>query len=285
MSKTSVLTIGINNYPGVGSDLRGCVNDARDMSRLHSPNRSSTPDAIDRSPFFHSADTLKILVDDQCKQKAVIQAVGTFLSDLNDGDFGFLWLSSHGSYVKDADGDEPDKTDEVIVCQDFGLWTDDKIKRLIEMRNPNSLLFLGTDACHSGTVHRLYIPENQPMPDKRVRFLPPDHFPEHAKVQKAPVRPPTPAIRIASQSALKNVIHFAGCQDTEFCYDASFQNKPNGAFTYYLLKALSTLKPGATFGEWFSVACRYLPSVEYPQKPRCNAKPGVLALPIPLRKG
>ena len=281
MSKVHGLVVGINDFEGTQNDLSGCVNDALDINRLLSTEHlSGSP--IDQLPFFHNADSVTILLDQQAKLAQALSAVNTLLSKLGDDDLGFLWFSQHGTYVKDKNGDEPDGNDEALVFQDFGLWIDDNIYKTLSKRNPKSRLFLGTDACHSGTVHRMYSPVGR-LVNRRVRYMPADHFPIGKRPEVAPLR--QRGVFVKRQDPLPNVIHMAGCQDIEYCFDASFRQRPNGAFTYYLLKALSTLKPGAVYGDWFKAVGGFLPSVEYPQQPRCNAKPECLAWPIPLRKG
>ena len=49
---------------------------------------------------------------------------------------------------------------------------------------------------------------------------------------------------------------------------ASEQQASNGAFTYYALKALKTLKPEATYIDWHKAIIKYLPSANYPQSPQ-----------------
>jgi len=263
------LQIGINDFPGSDSDLSGCVNDARDISRLLSPNKSNVGDALDKVPFFHNAASNVTLLDSQAKLKKAIEAVGTVLSKLNDGDMAFLWFSQHGTFTDDTE------RHEALVFNDFGLWTDTKIARLLSVRNPKSFVVIGTDACHTGTKSRSVA--------KHSRFLPTFKFPVSERPQQLNI--PRAVQRLLPAKSLDNVIHFAGCQAAEVCYDTSFNNRPNGAFTYYLLRALMTLTPGATFGDWFQAVCKVLPTKEYPQSPCVNAKPNMLAMRIPLKKG
>ena len=159
MGKIHTLTIGINKYDDPNSNLSGCVNDSWDLTRLFARDKLYG-DAIDRLPFFHNADSQMKLHDRKASLKTAIETVGTFLSKLNDGDFGLLWFSQHGSYIKDVSGDEVDKTDEVLVFSDFGLWTDDKIMKTLKTRNPKSLLFVGSLvlAATSFDLHALSMP-------------------------------------------------------------------------------------------------------------------------------
>lgn len=275
--------VGINDFVGTGNDLAGCVNDANDIARLLRPVSTMVGDAIDTTPFFHCSTQVTMLLDSQATLKAATAVLKTFVASLEPEELGFIWFSQHGTFVKDLNRDEPDGTDEALVFQDLGLMIDDEVGKILAKRKSGSYIFLGTDSCHSGTVQRLYQPVDR-KPERKVRYLPPERLP-------LSVRPTISQMRAlgavkANQAPLQGVIHFAGCQDTEYCYDAQFKSRPNGAFTYYLLRrALQALKPGATFGDWFTAVRGFLPSVEYPQSPKCNAYSSMLALPLPLRKG
>ena len=59
----------------------------------------------------------------------------------------------------------------------------------------------------------------------------------------------------------------AGCQDTEFSYDAWFNGRPNGAFTYAALQVLPQLAADATYRDWYRAIRQALPTAEYPQTP------------------
>jgi hypothetical protein len=59
----------------------------------------------------------------------------------------------------------------------------------------------------------------------------------------------------------------SGCQDTEYSYDAWFQGRPNGAFTYVALRALKSLPAKATYRDWYKAIRKVLPSRQYPQTP------------------
>ena len=59
----------------------------------------------------------------------------------------------------------------------------------------------------------------------------------------------------------------AGCQDYQFSYDADFNGRPNGAFTFFALQALSKLKATATYVDWFKAISKALPSQSHPQSP------------------
>jgi hypothetical protein len=66
-----------------------------------------------------------------------------------------IWIhySGHGSQIRDTNGDESDRKDEVIVPSDYargGVISDDMIFKVIKQSKcPTMLLF---DSCNSGTV-------------------------------------------------------------------------------------------------------------------------------------
>ena len=61
----------------------------------------------------------------------------------------------------------------------------------------------------------------------------------------------------------------AGCTDTQYSWDTSFKGRPNGAFTYYALKALATLPASASYADWFKkITPTFLPTNQLPQNPQ-----------------
>lgn len=63
-----------------------------------------------------------------------------------------LFYVGHGTNVKDIDGDEDDGFDEALFFVDGVVVDDVLISHLIENKNPDNVLTLITDACHSGTI-------------------------------------------------------------------------------------------------------------------------------------
>lgn len=74
----------------------------------------------------------------------------------------------------------------------------------------------------------------------------------------------------------------AGCEEgpDHFSYDANFNNRPNGAFTYFALRALKTLPANASYRDWHSAIRRSLPSTNYPQKPQLVGTKSTITSPI-----
>lgn len=175
--------------------------------------------------------------------------------------------------MPDEDGDEPDNTDECICPYDVrtkGYITDDELFLLYSNKLPGVKLFIISDSCHSGSVAR-FAPITTPPtvrgpkpPQRKVRFLPPESFLSKRTVSKLGI---TKTLRRSSPPGRYAGLLMSGCQDTEYSYDAYFQGRPNGAFTFAALKTLKALKANATYSDWYKAIKKILPSQQYPQSP------------------
>lgn len=245
------LCVGINDYPGTNSDLSGCVNDAKDWSA-----------ALEARGF-----TVRQLFDKAATKKAMYGEMERLVTDAKSGDLVVIQYSGHGSYVPDVDGDEPDGTDEVLCPHDIAKGnplTDDELNDLFVQRDRGVKIVLISDSCHSGTVAKFAAPpRGSGEQTTRARFMPPATFlPEEAVAPLGSRR----ARRVASPPGRQSgALLMSGCQDTEFSYDAWFNGRPNGAFTF---AALSTLKKAnSTYRQWHAAIRQMLPTSQHPQSP------------------
>lgn len=249
MSKRA-LCIGINDYPGTGSDLSGCVNDAKDWS------------AELKSRGFEVTQ----LLDKKATHAAMTKAIGGLVSGGKKGDTLVITYSGHGTWVPDSSGDEADGRDEGLCPYDIGTvgpLLDDDIRVLFDKRAAGARVVLISDSCHSGSVTRGRDDDLDPgMP--RARFLPLEAWMPAFELPITSTRPP--ALVSGLRRAGGDVL-LAGCQDTEYSWDTSFKGRPNGAFTYYALKTLRETKP-TTYEAWYNAIRGYLPSSRLPQAPQ-----------------
>jgi hypothetical protein len=107
----------------------------------------------------------------------------------------------------------------------------------------------------------------------RARFLPPAAWLPANRLPRAAngeilARRETRGARLGGMALVGGDLLLAGCTDTEYSYDANFDERPNGAFTYYALKTLPTLPADATYAHWYQAIRAYLPSSNYPQSPQ-----------------
>jgi hypothetical protein len=251
------LCIGINDYPGTGSDLAGCVNDVQDWAAM-----------LQKKGFVVSR-----LIDKQATGKSIRSSIESTIGKAKSGDMVVIQYSGHGSYVPDENGDEPDNTDECICPYDInskGPVTDDELFDLYSAKASGVKLVVISDSCHSGTVAK-FAPITTPptikgrgAPTRKVRFMPPANFLSKRDLGKLGIGR---GLRRSNPPGRYAALLIAGCQDTEYSYDASFQGRPNGAFTFVAIRALSGLSANASYKQWFQAIRKALPSQQYPQSP------------------
>ncbi|MGZ8516531.1 MAG: caspase family protein [Chitinophagaceae bacterium] len=257
MEKKLALCIGINDYPGTGSDLSGCINDANDWSKI----------------LTQKGFTVKKLLDKDATRKNILDEMKALIVQAVKGDSVILQYSGHGTYIPDKDSDESDGTDECLCPYDLytkGPVTDDELNDLFTSKKNGVRLVLFSDSCHSGTVTRFAEITTPPTtsgknaPVRKVKFLPPANFLSKRDLAKLGT---TRMFRRSSPPGRYGSLLMSGCQDVEYSYDAWFQNRPNGAFTFVALETLKHLKPGATYQDWYKAIRKVLPSQQYPQSP------------------
>lgn len=145
------LLVGVDDYksPTV-NDLRGCVNDIRDIESLLT------------TTFEFDAAGIRSLPNDKATRAAILGAFREHLIDkARPGDVALFYYSGHGSRMRDASGDETgDGMDETIVPHDsrqgnvFDI-TDDELNALVRQllaKTDNVTVIL--DSCHSGSGAR-----------------------------------------------------------------------------------------------------------------------------------
>jgi hypothetical protein len=251
------LCIGINDYPGTGNDLAGCVNDAHDWASV-----------LESRGF-----AVRAMLDRDATKANIVAALQRLIGEASAGDSIVVTYSGHGTFVPDEAGDEPDARDEALCPYDIdqgNVLLDDEIHALFSRRAANVRIVLISDSCHSGSVIRWAPPDRSsgaPLP----RFLPPATWMrESALPRDAQGRVLTrmPAGSKAVAFAAGGDLLMAGCMDSEFSYDARFAGRANGAFTYYALKTLPALAQNATYADWYAAIRRYLPGASYPQTPQ-----------------
>ena len=252
------LCIGINDYPGTGSDLSGCVNDANDWA------------AELRARGFE----VELLLDQNATGDAIRSAIQGMLARAKKGSLVVITNSAHGSFQVDEDGDEEDGMDECWCPYDIvenGPIIDDELNALFERRRKSVRLVVISDSCHSGTVSRLARDEDAVGPDgatspaPAVRFLAPEVFVK--ELQHRSHGGLADRRFTASPPGRNSALLLSGCQDAEYSYDAWFAGRPNGAFTHTALRVLRSLPSDATYEEWHRRIRLNLPSQRYPQTP------------------
>jgi len=272
MAKRAVL-IGINKHQIPGADLRGCVNDVRNIRR-----------ALTELFGFRSAD-IQELTDFKATKKNMQAAIGGLVASGRAGDVLYLHYSGHGSNVPDKNGDEADFRDEILCPTDLD-WkdplTDDWLRRAFNGLRAGVSLTVVMDCCHSGSNTRQIRP-----PDARVieRYLPSpwDIMAEESgrKLRGKPRATVHKASRSARQrsdvviAAIGEVL-ITGCRDTQTSADAWLGGAYNGALTHSLAAALRGARGRLTNRELHAETTRRLRSGRFSQVPQLEARKAAL---------
>lgn len=247
------LCVGINDYPGTGSDLRGCVNDANDWAEV-----------------LQARDYKVVTVLDGAATRVnMVQELEALIGKGQSGDTLVFTFSGHGSWLPDENGDEDDARDEMLCPHDIAenqYLLDDQLAEIFGRKRSGVSLFFLSDSCHSGSVAKAFAQplfpaaaQTHPVP----RMLPPEVFlKDTAALEKAFT------IAAAGAKTTKQAypaLLVSGCRDTEYSYDAWFNGRANGAFTRNAIEALKDdpKSPRA----WHQAIRKHLPSTIHPQSP------------------
>lgn len=148
--KRKALLIGINYFSHPRGQLKGCINDVKNMSAYLNQN------------FGYAREDMVILTDDQQNpmsqptKQNILRAMHWLVKDARPNDSLFFHYSGHGGLTEDLDGDEEDGYDEVIYPVDFrtvGHIVDDEMHAImVKPLQPGVRLTAIFDSCHSGSA-------------------------------------------------------------------------------------------------------------------------------------
>jgi hypothetical protein len=274
------LLIGINRYPYLAPryQLDGCVNDVEALQEL----------LVGRFGFSQEAPFFTVLKEEQATRDHILQAMAALVEQVGSDDIVVFFFAGHGSQVllRDSsayiqayqslvpyDSARPDVLSGERANQDIlDVEVHDWLLRLAERTPFITLLF---DCCHSATAHR------DPLdlqPSTKSRRLTPGtlNAQDHASLRvTAPrrdiVRGPSGWLPLSERYTV-----LAACRDEETAgecrlgSDSSGTSMSNGAFTFYLCRALWTAAPGATYRDIYQALSNDM-ALRHPlQHPQCE---------------
>jgi hypothetical protein len=238
MAKKALL-IGVNHYKMPGADLRGCVNDVKNMEGV-----------LTKFCGFSSKD-ITTLLDDKATTKAMRSAIKSIVGGATKGDVVLVHFSGHGSNVPDKNGDEADNRDEILCPHDLDWmdpFLDDFLRTTFNGVKKGVSLTAVFDSCHSGTATRAILPPDAPIVP---RYLPSPWDIAAAEsgrklrgTVRRTVRRSTRAARQKKDLVTADIpeVLLSGCRDTQTSADAHIGGSFNGALTYSLVSVLTESK-------------------------------------------
>lgn len=229
------LVVAINDYPGTGSDLQGCINDANDgLATL-------------KTTGFACAS----YINSKATKATVLAALKSLFTCARSGDSFVFYYSAHGSQVRDANADEADGYDEVLCPYDWpNCVSDDDIRAILSKVPTGVNIDVIMDCCHSGTATR------EIGQEYTIRALPPIVGKVSKKTRAAVVVP--------------NLNHclWTGCAANQTSAEMTIGGKVRGAFSYYLWKEI---RAGGTRSVIMARVCKQVAALGLKQVPQLEA--------------
>jgi hypothetical protein len=268
MAKRALL-IGINRYQIGGADLRGCVNDVRDLRA-----------ALVEFHGFKKGD-ITVLTDLAATKKAMEAGIKALIRDSKKGDVALVHFSGHGSHVPDDGRDEADGRDEILCPTDLN-WDDplrdDWLRTTLDGVKAGVGLTVIMDCCHSGTNTRAILPPDAPI---KERYLPSPSTLNAVESGRSAPRKVTSELRASARAARKarDIVKaevpemlITGCRDTQTSADAFINGKFNGALTFALVDAIRKSRGRLTYRQLHDRASAVLKTRKFEQVPHLEGR-------------
>jgi metacaspase-1 len=268
MAKRALL-IGINRYQIDGADLRGCVNDVKDLSA-----------ALVEFYGFSKKD-ITVLADGAATKKAMEAGIKALVRDSKKGDVAVLHYSGHGSNVPDDNDDEADGRDEILCPTDLD-WKDplrdDWLRSTFDGLRDGVSFTAIMDCCHSGTNTREFLPPDAPV---KQRYLPSPWGLVAAESGRSLPRKVLSELRKSPPAARKvrDIVNadlpellITGCRDTQTSADAFIDGRYNGALTYGLVNAIRKAKGKLTYQDLHDRIVAVLKQKNFDQVPQLEGQ-------------
>ena len=267
MAKRALL-IGINKYQTPGADLRGCVNDVKNLQKVLTQY------------YGFAAKSITVLTDLKATKKAMQADIQKLISGAKKGDVLLLHYSGHGSNVPDDDGDEAEKREEILCPTDLDWkdpFRDDWLRKTFDKLRSGVSLTVIMDCCHSGTNTREILLPDEPV---KQRYLPSPWDLVAAESGRKLRGTVTRELRASSRAKRKksDIVHadicellITGCRDTQTSADAYIKGSYNGALTYYLVEAIRKANGKLSYRELHKRTLAKLKG-EYDQVPQLEGR-------------
>jgi hypothetical protein len=268
MAKRAFL-VGVNRYQIAGADLRGCVNDVKDLRA-----------ALVQFHGFKQSD-ITVLTDLAATKKAMQAGIRMLLRSSKKGDVAVLHFSGHGSHVPDDNRDEADGRDEILCPADLD-WDDplrdDWLRTTLDTVPAGVNLTVIMDCCHSGTNTRAILPPDAPV---KERYLPSPSALKAVESGRSVPKKVSSELRGSPRAArkAKDIVKaelpevlITGCRDTQTSADAFINGRFNGALTFSLVDAIRKGRGRLTYRQLHDRAAAALKTRKFEQVPQLEGR-------------
>ena len=268
------LLIGINRYRVPGADLRGCVNDVKNLKA-----------ALTQYYGFTNGN-IRTLNDLEATQKRMQAEISRLIGKTQRGDVLLIHYAGHGSNVPDKSGDEADLRDEILCPTDLD-WMDplldDWLRKEFDKVPSGVNLTVIMDCCHSGTNTRAVLPPDAPRIE---RFLPCPLDLLAAEsgrklrgiVQTTRKRPSKRSQDVVNVDIPELLI--TGCRSTQTSSDAKIEGSFHGALTYNLVASIKAKKGKLSYRELHAGATQLLKRGRFDQVPQLEGRAAHFSFPF-----
>lgn len=241
MATRKAFLVGINDYAPAGAggpDLRGCVNDVRDMA--------TTLNALGIVPATPAA--MRIATDSRATRAAIIEGFKWLVGGAKRGDVLVFHYSGHGSQMVDTSGEETDQRDETICPFDYaraGMIKDDEFRSMLGGLPAGVNFDIVLDSCHAGTATRDLMAAAPAESAVLYRYIEPPldwGFFLDANPKLRVRRFLRPGSGEGERNAVVvpglNHVLWAACRDNQTSAEAKIGGVYRGVYTYNFCKAL-----------------------------------------------
>jgi metacaspase-1 len=268
------LFIGIN-YFNSKSELRGCINDVKNIKQF----------VVSNFNFPTDSDHMRTLVDDDPTNMPtranILSSMKWLVQNAKSGDSLFLHYSGHGGSQKDTNSDEEDGMDETLIPVDYektGIIVDNDLFDILVANLPKGVrLTCIMDCCHSGSIldlpytYGLDSNNNITEKDNRKALIQAAIKAGMLFVQgnkKAALMTGVQAIAlhfknrknnnnsngggsddkdVTVKNVVADIIQFSGCRDNQTSADATIGGEATGAMSWSFIEAFSQNGPNQTY--------------------------------------
>lgn len=272
------LLVGLNHYPNPVNNLKGCINDVLQTSKI-----------LQEACAFDEGRQIRLLTDERATTQAIVQRLKWLVDGSQPGDVLVFHYSGHGSQVRDRHGDELDDGLDEILCPYDLDWdhpfTDDDMHEILRTIAPGAVLTVILDCCHSGTGLRAAAWRHAPI---RVKSLvpPPDilhrtqprieDWGENRRLTMTDSRRELALRRFGAKAAEQGAVLFAACRSNEMSADAWIDGDYHGAFTYFLWKSAAEANFAVSYADLIRATRQALKKAGYNQVPQLEGPAALL---------